>query len=187
MGFNISGLAIDKNCRAELATLEKLLGQSLLLEGEIPFEEAISLYREDGYCHAYYSDRGTLLFLSPEYGSDMYLLPGQRTLAFVLHEISSSYSLQYSEDGMPRRAILSSEGALLLSDGEPLRYEIALRGEYAEPCDQGELIMTLLQEFIGRPIDSIEMLEQTCLRYRLVPLGARVEPQPKKKPWWKFW
>lgn len=187
MGLNISGLVIDKNYQNDLGTLEQLLGRSFLLEGEVPFEEATSIYRDDAYCDAYFSDRGTLLFLASEYGSDMYLVSGQRTLAFVLHEVSESYSLQYSEDGAPRRAILSVEDKLLLSEGEPLRYEIALRGELAEPCNQGEVLKMLLQEFAGLPIESLEMLERSCLRYRLAPLGLRVEPKPKKKPWWKFW
>ncbi|MDO6739471.1 hypothetical protein [Wenyingzhuangia sp. 2_MG-2023] len=41
MGLNISGLVIDKNYENNLAELESVIGQKLVFEKEVTFEETL--------------------------------------------------------------------------------------------------------------------------------------------------
>jgi len=54
MGFNISGLVINKNYKNDLPALEAILDEKLVLEKEVMFEEACESFKEDGYCDIYF-------------------------------------------------------------------------------------------------------------------------------------
>ena len=64
MGFNLSGLAINQNYKDSFDQLQKGLGWTLKKESDINFETASSNWKEDGICDVYFSENGTLLFIS---------------------------------------------------------------------------------------------------------------------------
>jgi acyl-[acyl carrier protein]--UDP-N-acetylglucosamine O-acyltransferase len=55
MGLNISGLVIDKNYENNISELESILGQKLVFEKEVSFEEALENWKEDTYCDIYFT------------------------------------------------------------------------------------------------------------------------------------
>ncbi len=68
MGLNISGLVIDKNYENNIAELESVIGQRLIFEKEVIFEETLESWKEDTYCDVYFSKNGTLVLVSMEIG-----------------------------------------------------------------------------------------------------------------------
>lgn len=63
MGFNISGLAINKNYEKDFDKLQEELGWNLKKESEISFESASSNWTEEGICNVYFTEKGTLMFI----------------------------------------------------------------------------------------------------------------------------
>ena len=84
MGFNISGLAINKNYENDFDSLQKELGWNLKKETEIDFETASSNWKDDGICDVYFSENGTLLFNSMEMCTESFPLKNDNSLTFAL-------------------------------------------------------------------------------------------------------
>lgn len=62
MGYNISGIVINKNLREEIEELSKILNLNLEFVKEIDFETASENWKDEGIIDLYFGEDGTLIF-----------------------------------------------------------------------------------------------------------------------------
>jgi hypothetical protein len=203
MGFNISGLVIDKNYKNSIAELESILEEKMIFEKEVTFEEASENWKGDKYCDVYFSEEGTLVFLSIESGGYELYPKKQNAFSFVLSEMMMMFAINYVENGFNIRAYMETEGEILENEGEPFDFE-------AQQEDKSELIYHLIEEILGKSFHDVD-LDAVCYRYKFssveepkiiideekneVPKSVVVERNvvtesedtKEAKPWWKFW
>ncbi|MDR0227577.1 MAG: hypothetical protein LBI72_00700 [Flavobacteriaceae bacterium] len=165
MGFNIAGLVINKNYQHNIGDLEQVLNQNLVLEGEVDFESGSENWKEDDYCDVYFTDRGTLVFLSMEAAAFEFLVANQNAMSFVLSEMSMTFSINYTRNKFLVRQIVESEGELVDNKGEVFDFE-----EYES--DKSELIYYLIEQELGIRFWDID-LDEKCFRYRLEPYTVK--------------
>ncbi len=149
MGFNISGLAINKNYKDSFGQLQKELGWTLKKESEINFETASSNWKEDGICDVYFSENGTLLFISMDRCTESWGLENANTLTFALSETSMAFNLSYCENGIVKRSILQVEDNRMSEEGEKL--EVENKSE-----DVSEIIWNQMELVLGKSFWSID-------------------------------
>jgi hypothetical protein len=201
MGFNISGLAINKNYENDFDSLQKELGWNLKKETEIDFETASSNWKEDGICDVYFSENGTLLFISMEMCTESFPLKNDNSLTFALSETSMAFYINYCENGIEKRLIMEVNDERMQDEGEKLGVE-----NNAE--DTSEIIWNQLEVVIGKRFWDIEP-DEKATRYLFVHenitntepeiiTNAVVEPKNDRvqniyndpiriKKWWEFW
>lgn len=199
MGFNISGLVIDKNYKNQLVELEAIFGEKMVLEKEVTFEEACENWKDDKYCDVYFSENGTLVFLSMERGGHEFYPKKQKAFSFVLSEMMMMFAINYVENGLNIRAYMETEGELFENEGDPFDFEL-------QQEDKSELIYHLIEETLGESFHDVA-LDATCYRYTFLVaeesskpvVEVRAEPtieqkenkvhseSKETKPWWKFW
>ena len=201
MGFNISGLAINKNYENDFDSLQKELGWNLKKETEIDFETASSNWKDDGICDVYFSENGTLLFISMEMCTESFPLKNDNSLTFALSETSMAFYINYCENGIEKRLIMEVNDERMQDEGEKLGVE-----NTAE--DTSEIIWNQLEVVIGKRFWDIEP-DEKATRYLFVHenitntepeiiTNAVVEPKNDRvqniynepiriKKWWEFW
>jgi hypothetical protein len=201
MGFNISGLAINKNYENDFDSLQKELGWNLKKETEIDFETASSNWKDDGICDVYFSENGTLLFISMEMCTESFPLKNDNSLTFALSETSMAFYINYCENGIEKRLIMEVNDERMEDEGEKLGVE-----NTAE--DTSEIILNQLEVVIGKRFWDIEP-DEKATRYLFVHenisntepeiiTNAIVEPKNdivqniynepiRIKKWWEFW
>ena len=189
MGYNISGLVINKNYKEYLTELESILGEKLSFTKTVSFEEASENWKEDDYCDIYYSKNGTLVFLSMERGGFEFYAKELDTFSFVLSEMSMTFGINVVKNGKLIRTIIESEDNILQDIGEPLPIE-------KNEEDKSEIIYHLMENSLGKSFHDID-LEIKCYRYKFKTEESKsvdvlkVEKISKEKtelkPWWKFW
>ena len=157
MGFNISGLAINKNYASEFEELQKELGWNLEKQSEIDFETASSNWTEDGVCDVYFSEKGTLIFMSMDMCAESWRLKKESTLTFALSETSMAFNINYCENGVEKRSIIEVNGERVKDEGEKLEIE-----EKSE--DTSEIIWNQLEVVIGKRFWDIEP-DEKATRY----------------------
>lgn len=158
MGFNISGLIISKNYKENLSELEEILGEKLVFDKEVIYETGSENWKEDNYCDIYYSEKGTLIFLSMERGGFEFYAKDSDTFSFVLSEMSMTFAINYVKEGKLVRSIVESEDNIMQNDGEQLEFE-------KSENDKSELIYYLFERLLGESFHEID-LEAKCYRYR---------------------
>jgi hypothetical protein len=201
MGFNISGLAINKNYESEFNNLQKELGWNLEKQAEINFETASSNWKDDGICDAYFSEKGTLLFVSMDMCTDSWPLKNDSTLTFALSETSMAFNINYCENGIEKRSIMEVEEQRMKDTGEKLKVE-------EKSADTAEIIWNQMEVVIGKSFWSIDPGEK-AVRYVFVKNDKitleTAKPEIHKsetvieskhdssgvntetKKWWQFW
>jgi hypothetical protein len=201
MGFNISGLAINKNYESEFNNLQKELGWNLAKQAEINFETASSNWKDDGICDAYFSEKGTLLFVSMDMCTDSWPLKNDSTLTFALSETSMAFNINYCENGIEKRSIMEVEEQRMKDTGEKLEVE-------EKSADTAEIIWNQMEVVIGKSFWSIDPGEK-AVRYVFVKNDKitleTAKPEIHKsetvieskhdssgvntetKKWWQFW
>ncbi len=185
MGFNIAGLLINKNYKNNLNELEEIIGEKLIFDKEVVFEEGSENWKEANYCDIYYSEKGTLIFLSMERSGFEFYAKENDTLSFVLSEMTMTFSVNYVKKGKLIRSIVESEGDLLENEGTPLEFE-------KSEDDKSELIYYLFEKTLGESFYDID-LEAKCYRYKFAENQSSTKEniqlnQPtERKKWWQFW
>lgn len=202
MGFNLSGLAINKNYENELDNLQKELGWNLEKQSEIDFETASSNWKDDGICDAYFSERGTLLFISMDMCTEAWPLKKDNSLTFALSETSMAFNINYCENGIEKRSIMEVEEQRMQDAGEKLDVE-------ERSADTSEIIWNQIEVVIGKSFWSIEP-DEKAVRYVFVNNDQKkvetAKPEILKsetvvieskndssaaaietKKWWQFW
>lgn len=123
MGFNISGLVINKNYENNLDDLQQKLGWSLQKVEDINFETASENWKEPNICDVYFTETGTILFLGMDKCMESYPIEDVNTLSFILSEVSMSFNLNYCENGINKRSFMATEGMKVMEEGEELDAE----------------------------------------------------------------
>ncbi len=201
MGFNLSGLAINKNYKNEFENLQKELGWNLEKVAEIDFETASSNWKDTGICDAYFTENGTLLFISIDMCTESWPLKNDNSLTFALSETSMVFNINYCENGIEKRSIIEVEDNRMQDEGEKLKVE-----DISE--DTSEIIWNQIEVVIGKRFWDIQP-EEKAVRYRF--LNANVEKSEtinievassesaingnkenyidtnEQKKWWEFW
>lgn len=201
MGFNLSGLAINKNYESEFDNLQKELGWNLEKQSEIDFETASSNWKDDGICDAYFSEKGTLLFISMDMCTESWPLKKDNSLTFALSETSMAFNINYCENGIEKRSIMEVNDQRMQDTGEKLDIE-------EKSADTSEIIWNQIEVVIGKSFWSIEPDEKS-VRYVFAKSG-KVKMETAKseirnsetiieskndissattetKKWWQFW
>jgi hypothetical protein len=166
MGFNLSGLAINKNYENEFGKLQKQLGWNLEKRGEIDFETASSNWKDDGICDVYFCEKGTLLFISFDRSTDPWPLKNDNTLTFALSETSMAFNINYCENGVEKRSIMEVNDKRIRNEGEKLEVE-----DKSE--DASEIIWNQIEVLIGKKFWSIEP-DEKAFRYVFYPFFSQV-------------
>lgn len=188
MGLNISGLVLNKNCRDNVVELAHILGEEFLNETSVSFDEACESWKGDDYCDVYFSEKGTLVFLSMEKGGFEFCEDGLTTFSFVLSESTGMYCFNYTQNGQLIRSYFESdadpeEGDVVEDEGELLDIEKTEE-------DKSEVIFHLIKEVLGEDFHAID-LDANCKRYWFVEPHEETtdvfEEVATTKPWWKFW
>lgn len=201
MGFNLSGLAVNRNYENEFDSLATQLGWDLIKTSEIDFETASSNWKEDGTCDAYFSERGTLLFISIDRCTESLPLKNHNTMTFVLSETTMAFNLNYCEDGIEKRSIMEVNEERFRDEGERLEAEDRLG-------DTSEIIWNQMEVVTGKSFWEIEP-DEKAVRYTFRNAGVSnanegfnenkpVESFPGEtdsyhnrerdaKKWWQFW
>ena len=203
MGFNISGLAINKNYEQEFDKLQQELGWNLEKQSEIDFETASSNWTEDGVCNVYFSENGTLIFIGMDMCTDSFPLKNDNTLTFALSETSMAFNINYCENGIEKRSIMEVNEDRMTDEGKKLEVE-----EKSE--DTSEIIWNQIEKVIGKRFWDIEP-DEMALRYVFSKgknqepileneekqiknlsdiidvLGDNSDTKKKSKKWWQFW
>ena len=196
MGYNISGLVIDKNYENEIEQLEQILGEKLIFEKEVDFEKGSENWKEDNYCDIYFSEKGTLIFISMERGAFEFNIKNQKAFSFALSEMTMTFAVNYTENENMIRSFVETEGGERPQDiGDKLNFE-------KTENDASELIHHLIESTLSKSFWSIE-LEEKCKRYKFESIKKEApkskseiqkenKPKPNpivenKKPWWKIW
>lgn len=160
MGYNISGIAVNKNLKTEIDSIENEIGYRLEFLAEVNFETASANWKEEGICDIYFGKYGTLIFLSHELSVESYSIMGLPTVTFAISETSMAFCFHYCENGKIKRSRAEIEGKELPHEGEKLDIE-------SSTVETSEIIWQLIEKTIGQSFWSIDLSEK-ALRYRLV-------------------
>jgi len=156
MGFNISGLAINKNYENDFDQLQKELGWNLEKQSEIDFEKASSNWMEDGICNVYFTENGTLMFIGMDMCRDSFPLKNDNSLSFALSETSMVFNINYCEKGIEKRSIMEVNDERIIDEGEKL--EVEIKSE-----DTSEIIWNQIEKVIGKRFWDIEPEEKAVM------------------------
>jgi len=158
MGFNISGLVIDKDYSDEIEKIEQILEENLSFEKEVDFEEGSENWKGEKYCDIYFSKKGTLIFISMERAAFEFNVKNQKAFSFVFSEMSMTFAVNYTDDGKMIRSFVETEdGSRHQEIGEKLRFE-------NDENDASEIVYHLIESTLGIRFWDID-LEEKCLRY----------------------
>lgn len=162
MGFNISGIATNRNFKNNLTELQKQFGLKLNFIEEITFEKASENWKEEGVCDIYFSEYGTLLFVNMNSCIDPWSIENGDTLTFTLSEMSMAFSLNYCEGRKLKRSFMDMNDNKIFETGEKLKVE-------ENTSDASEIIWKQLEGVLGKSFGNIEP-EETAYRYKLVSI-----------------
>ena len=118
MGFNISGIVINKNYKNNLEDLKKDFGWNLKFVEEIDFEKASANWKEKGVCDIYFSEQASFIFVDMEMCIEAWCVADAKTLTFALSETSMAFKLRYSEGDKVLRSIMEVERNRRIDEGE---------------------------------------------------------------------
>lgn len=119
MGFNFTGITIDKNFDKEPEKLIEFLGLPLEYEGAIDFESG-SGYKDGAYFDIFFSEKGTCIYTYEPIQFDPALSKDCSILSFVVSETSMTFFMALDQNGIRVREVVDQEGELLNDEGEPL-------------------------------------------------------------------
>ncbi|PSL28229.1 leucine-rich repeat domain-containing protein [Chitinophaga ginsengisoli] len=165
MGFNISGIAINKTFKNNLNELQQQLGITLGFTEEINFESASENWKKEGICDIYFGEQGTLLFLNMDLCSDPWSIENGNTLTFALSETSMAFNVNYCEGRELRRSFMELNGDRMHDAGEKLSVE-----ENTE--DVSTIVWEQLKIVLGQTYWSIG-LEETAYRYKVLSIDRK--------------
>ena len=144
MGYNISGIAINKNYENDFESLQNQLGWNLEKVAEIDFETASANWTDDKICNVHFTKTGTLIFIGMENCEQSFNLKNDHVLTFALSETSMVFNINYSEKGVALAIEKDSE-------------------------DTSEIIWNQIEVLLGKRFFDIE-LEEKATQYRFKPV-----------------
>lgn len=168
MGFNISGVVINKSLENNNEELSKILGLNIDFKREIDFETASENWKEEGIVDVYFGEKGTLVFANHDLCLEGYSYPQANILTFALSETSMTFSFGYSENDNIIRSKMDVNGEIIDENGEKLQVE-------NENDDISEVIWKQIETVLGKSFWSIEPEEKA---YRFLIKNDSSNNQP---------
>lgn len=150
MGYNISGLAINRNFNKDLNELAKAFNWKMELVKEVSFEEASANWTPNNEVNVYFSDSATLLFIDSDRCMGGFRLGGAKVLTFVYTATSMAFLMNYWNQDKVDRYIMEVEGDIMSQRGEKLALE-------AKHSTTDGLIFGMIDEVLGEPFGEIEL------------------------------
>ncbi|MDR3287522.1 MAG: hypothetical protein LBT27_08775 [Prevotellaceae bacterium] len=186
MGFNLSGIVINKNYKENIEFVEKEFDWNLEFIEEIAFEVASENWKEEGLCDIYFSEHGTMIFLNMDMCIDSWSTQNDNVLTFALSETSMAFNLEYCEKKENLRSIMEVGGKKMSEEGDKLPVEETL-------SDISEIIWEQIGIVLGKSFWKIAP-EEKAYRYKLLKkenvvieeIAVSAKPESSKK-WWQFW
>ena len=154
MGFNISGIVINRNLEKNNEVLSKILNLNLEFDKEIDFETASENGKDEGIIDVYFGNNGTLIFANEDLClGDGYSFPKTNIMTFALSETSMAFNFAYTENGNIIRSKMEINGEIIDEKGNKLEIE-------NDEEDISEIIWKLISEILGISFGSIEPNEK---------------------------
>jgi len=122
MGYNIAGIAINKNFNKDPQKLIKDLELPLVYEGEVDFETGTS-YKEEGYFDIFFSEKGTIIYSYGPIEFDAKFSKGCSMLNFAIGETSMVFHFELFRNGERVRVKSVHEDKVLEDNGDKLEVE----------------------------------------------------------------
>lgn len=158
MGFNISGVVINKNLQHNLELLQQI-GLRLEHGTEINYEQASANYKDDGICDVYFGDQGTLLFASPNHCMDIPGIEGCNVLTWIVSEFAMAFSFRYYEGREEVRSFYELNGEMQWTEGNPLPVEEGA-------SDGSEVIWRQVEVVMSKSFWDVEP-DEKAFRYKI--------------------
>lgn len=147
MGFNFTGIAINKNYQDKIEKVEKILEMKLTFKEEIYFENAMSSHKPDDACDIYFSEDCTIAFLAEPIQPDINSLSTDRQIAsFMASETAMVFGLEVAKNNTSIRSMTEFNGDRMDDEGEPFIEEN--EGDGMEVVFQG-IANTINKSFWG--------------------------------------
>ena len=166
MGYNLTGIAINKNLEQNIDILADALNIRLIKQGEISFEEASANHTRKEDFFVYFTDNGTLIFLHDTYIMKKLSIPESITYSFLYGEGYGDYYFYYDDDtkNIIREITFMQPSNLNYGDyeGEGFHREVSRNNLENIP----ETVWNLIGDVIGKPFSSID-LEEKALHYKI--------------------
>ena len=124
MGFNFTGIAINKNYQKDIGQFEKVLNKKFVLIEEINFHNAMSFDKPNNICDIYFAKKCTLAFFSESVQINLDKLSKDRQIAiFTYSEISMTFELKVSDNGKTTRFVKEFNGREQNNEGKTMENE----------------------------------------------------------------
>lgn len=173
MGFNIAGIAINRNYRGREKELQEKLGIDLEFVEAITLEEASRNWKDEGLFDICFVGNATIIFTNHNDCHEAYMMEEDNVLTFAIAEVSDAYLFAYSENAVEKRSYMSVDG-MVTEDGEPIFAE----GNEEEPTD---IVLKTIDDMIGSPFFDFDLSEK-AYRYRRKDKSAEtIESSQSKK------
>lgn len=157
MGYNFTGLTIDKNFDRDPEKVLEFLKLPLTYEREIDFESG-SGYKDDGYFDIFFSDKGTTIYTYEPMEVDPNQSMGCSILSYMVSATAMAFFMSLDKNGKRVREVTDHEGDISSNIGDPLAVE---KDEHLM-----ESIVKLKDEMFGMSFYEMP-LEYKGYRYKL--------------------
>jgi len=171
MGFNFSGLVINKNYESDIDKLIDILELDLENQELVLFEDAVTNSATSDYIYFYFSQKGTLILMDDDSCLSPYKIENTKCLTFIINEYSMSHFFAYCDgDDLLREKMVTDE--MVLTDfGEPLKGE--------DPEDLSETIIYQIGAILNKSFFEIEA-DERVFRFSFVKRNDIIEESPSK-------
>jgi len=153
MGFNISGIAIDKNFDKDLEKLNAVFGWNFKSIEEVTFDRASKNWTPENEVNIYFSDKATLIFLNYEFCLEPYAISNAKVLTFAYSATAMAFFISLWDNHQHQRTIMETERKIMQQKGEKLPLE------KDEPATDS-LIFDMINELMGQTFFSIDFGEK---------------------------
>ena len=147
MGFNFTGIAINKNYKDKIEEVEQILEMKLTFKEEIYFENAMSSHKPDDACDIYFSEDCTIAFMAEPIQPDINSLSTDWQIAsFMASETAMVFGLEVAKNNTSIRSMTEYNGDRMDDEGE--RFIEEDKGDGMEVVFQG-IANTINKSFWG--------------------------------------
>ena len=167
MGYNLSGIAINKNFKKSNEEFLKHLKWPGEFVKNITYEESSTTYHDENTFDIFFSESGTLILCAPKEEINKQISKGNRTVRFMLTETAMAFSYGVLEDTKEIREYFEHETEVKLNVGEELDAE---KGE----DDAMEKTMNVIASIFGENLYQFD-LDHIGYRYKLIKLENTIQ------------
>lgn len=167
MGYNLSGITINKNFNGSTEELIKHIKWPLEYVKEVTYEESSTAYHDDDVFDIFFSKSGTLILsISPDDINPL-ISKDCEVLRFMISETTMAFFFDKYVDGVNRREYFEHEGEVKNDLGTPLKEEL-------NEEDAMEKTMNIIQNIFGENLYDFE-LSTKGHRYKKVKLEKVIQ------------